>query len=77
MLKILLALAGRHFGMSMEEMCEEAHVQRRAVYVYLKALETCGVEIVRQWEPDRHGWHYLYKLKSVKGQKLNITRMAQ
>lgn len=77
MLKILLALAGRHYGMSMAEMMEESSLQRRAVERYLKTLEEVGVEIVRQWEPDNHGWHYLYRLKTIRGVPLNLTRRAQ
>lgn len=77
MLKILLALAGRHFGMSLEEMGEEAHIDRATVYRYIKMMETCGVELVRVWEPDNHGYHLLYRLKTIRGVKLDLTRRAQ
>ncbi len=76
-LKILLALASKHFGMTLEEMAEEAHINKRSVYRYIRTLEVCGVELVRQWEPDNHGWHYLYRLKTVQGVKLNLTRRAE
>jgi DNA-binding IclR family transcriptional regulator len=76
MLKILLALAQRHYGMTIEEMMEEAHVHRATVYRHLKTLECCGVEIVRQWEPDSHGYHYLYRLKTIRGVRLDLTRRA-
>jgi predicted DNA-binding transcriptional regulator YafY len=74
LLKILLALAGKHFGMTLEEMGEEASVGRRTVYRHLKTLEECGVEIVRVWEPDNHGFHYLYRLKTIRGVRLDLTR---
>lgn len=75
-LKILLALASRHFGMSLEEMAEEAGIKRCQVYRHLRTLEECGVEIVRQWEPDHHGWHLLYRLKTIQGVRLDLTRRA-
>ena len=74
MFKVFLALAGRHFGMSLQEIAEEAHIKERSVYRYIRTLEGCGVEIVRVWEPDNHGWHTLYRIKSVLGSKLELRR---
>lgn len=74
MLKILLALASRHYGMTMREMEEEANVQWRTVARYIKTLEDCGVEIVRHREIGRYRWMYLYRLKTINGVKLDLTR---
>jgi predicted DNA-binding transcriptional regulator YafY len=63
--------------MSLDEMVEEVEVSPRQVQRYLQALQECGVEIAKQWEPDRHGYHLLYRLEAIKGIPFKLVRRAQ
>jgi len=78
MLKILLALASRHFGMSLTEMAEEAHIDPRSVYRYLHTLRECGVELTEGWGLDDYTQrrYRLYRLKTIRGVRLDLTRRA-
>lgn len=53
--------------MSIAEMAEEVDVHRVSVKRYLGILRNHGVVFSTQWEPDDHGWHLLYRLKSIQG----------
>jgi predicted DNA-binding transcriptional regulator YafY len=73
-LLILIGLATRHFGLTVNEMATVAKVSRRAVFRHIVALERMGVEITRKREPVRASWRTIYKLAGIKGMRFKIER---
>lgn len=72
-LEILFLLASHRFGLSRQEICDEIGIGRITFYEYIRALKDSGVYITSQIEPERHGWHKIYRLRTVKGVPFTLT----